>query len=232
MTKTHTEGEWEAMGDLDQTLRGTNPPTPELGVSSTRKQSSQFVVLCYSSSKKLTPHRCLNLVATLWRAFHSKSKEPWLWGRGSLHVMSPSCFLKEFLLKEKWDRECIFRMRNLEKWHEWTNLQGRKRDAEVENRRAEAGEGGMNWANIWHIYDIWIYTVQCIKKTASGKLLYGTGRELSSALCDDLGGWGGWGGVEGCSRGREYMYTRSWCISLYSEANTRLCKAITLQLFK
>ena len=66
--------------------------------------------------------------------------------------MSPSCFLKGFLLKEKWDRECIFRMRNLEKWYGWTYLQGRNRAAEAENRRAEVGEGGLNWESITDTY--------------------------------------------------------------------------------
>ena len=174
-------------GDLDQTLRGTNPLMPGLGVSSTRRQSSQFVVLCYSSTKKLTPHRCLNLVATLWRAFHSKSKvNPGSGAEAPCMRCHPRVFSRNFLLKEKWDRECIFRMRNLEKWHEWTNLQGRKRDTEVENRRAEAGEGGMNWANIWHIHDI--YTVLCIKKTASGKLLYGTGSSARRSVMTWAGG--------------------------------------------
>lgn len=41
-------------------------------------------------------------------------------------------------------------MRNLEKWYEWTYLQGRK--AEAENRRAEVGEGGLNWGSITDTY--------------------------------------------------------------------------------
>ena len=36
----------------------------------------------------------------------------------------------------------------LEKWYWWTNLQGRNRDPQVENRLVETageGQGGMNW---------------------------------------------------------------------------------------
>ena len=134
---------------------GSDPPRhqPANGWTSTRRQSSHFVVLCYCSPRKLIHHRCLNLVATLWKSFSvQRQRQPWLWSGGSLHAMSPSCFLKGFLLKEKWDRECIFRMRNLEKWYGWTYLQGRNRAAEAENRRAEVGEGGLNWESITDTY--------------------------------------------------------------------------------
>ena len=45
------------------------------------------------------------------------------------------------------------------------------------------GEDGTNWES-----DIDMYTIPCVKQIASGKLLYSPG---SSALCDDLEGWGG-----------------------------------------
>ena len=53
-----------------------------------------------------------------------------------------------------------------------------------------------------------IYTLPCVKQTASGKRPYST--ELSLALCDDLEGWQ----VGGSSRGRGHVYTHSWSTSL------------------
>ena len=44
----------------------------------------------------------------------------------------------------------------------------------------------MNWESITDIY-----TLPCIKRRASGKLLPSTGS--SARRCDDLEGWGGWG---------------------------------------
>ena len=60
-------------------------------------------------------------------------------------------------------------------------LQGRSRDADVENGYLDTrreGEGGMNWE-----IRIDIYTVPYVKQVASGN------RELSFVLCDDLDGW-------------------------------------------
>ena len=59
----------------------------------------------------------------------------------------------------------------------------------------------MNWE-----IRIDIYTLQCIKQIASGKLLYGTG---SSVQCFVRIWRGGLGVPEGDSRGRGYMYTYS-----------------------
>ena len=53
-----------------------------------------------------------------------------------------------------------------------------KRDADIENGHVDTvggGEGGTNWE-----MRIDIYTLPCVKQTASGKLLYSTG---SSARC-------------------------------------------------
>ena len=44
---------------------------------------------------------------------------------------------------------------NLEKWYRWTYLQGRNRDAYVENGYVDTvgqGEGGMNWEIRTDIY--------------------------------------------------------------------------------
>ena len=39
----------------------------------------------------------------------------------------------------------------IEKWNWWTYLQGRKRDADIENTVGE-GEGGMNWESSMETY--------------------------------------------------------------------------------
>ena len=36
-------------------------------------------------------------------------------------------------------------MWNLEKWYRWTYLQGRNRDADVENGHVDMGEGRRGW---------------------------------------------------------------------------------------
>ena len=91
-------------------------------------------------------------------------------------------------------------MWNLEKRYRWTYLQGRNRDAVIENepvdtgggRRDELGNG--NWR---------MCTASC-KTESWGKPLYSVG---SSA-------WGRW--RVGGPRGRACVYTYSWCTSLYS----------------
>ena len=54
-----------------------------------------------------------------------------------------------------------------------------------------------------------IYILPCVKQTASGKLLYGTG---SPAWCSVMTWAAGWGWWEGGSRERGYIYiyTYSW----------------------
>ena len=54
-----------------------------------------------------------------------------------------------------------------------------------------------------------INTLPCVKQTASGNLLYMQNRELSSVLCDDLGGQDGEGRWKEGPRGRGYMYPYS-----------------------
>ena len=59
-------------------------------------------------------------------------------------------------------------IQNLEKWYTWTYIQGRNRDADIENGlwTQGEGEGGMNWKSC-----IEIYTSPCVKQIASRKLL-------------------------------------------------------------
>ena len=93
-------------------------------------------------------------------------------------------------------------MCNLEKWYQWTYLQRKNGDGDVENRLwTQWGEGksGMDGQS-----SIDIYIVPCVKEISGEKLLYNT-REPSLALCYDPKGWDG--GVEGGSRGRWYTYT-------------------------
>ena len=60
----------------------------------------------------------------------------------------------------------------LEKWYWWAYLQGRNRDADVENRLVDMGEGEgeMNWES-----SIDICALLSVKQIASGKLLCNTG---------------------------------------------------------
>ena len=63
---------------------------------------------------------------------------------------------------------------NLEKWYQWTYLQGRNRHTENELVDTE-GEGRMNWENSNETY-----ILPFAKQIASGNLLYNTG---SSVRC-------------------------------------------------
>ena len=79
-------------------------------------------------------------------------------------------------------------------------MQGRNRDADVENGLVDTegeGESGLNWESSTDIY-----TLPCIKQIASGKLVYSIG---SSMLCDDLDAWDGGGGTE-VQKGGIYAY--------------------------
>ena len=87
-----------------------------------------------------------------------------------------------------------------------SNMQGRNRDADIENGLVDtAGEGewGTNLES-----SIEIYILPCVKQIASGKLLYKRG---SSAWCSVMT-WrsGVVGGREGGSRRRRYIYTHTY----------------------
>ena len=60
-------------------------------------------------------------------------------------------------------------MCNLEKWYK-AHLQGRSRDADVENGHVDMGVEGEAWMN-WEI-SIDISTLPCIKQITSRNLLY------------------------------------------------------------
>ena len=108
---------------------------------------------------------------------------------------------------------------NLEKWCWWTSLQGKNGDSDAENSfvdTAGEGESGTNGES-----SIDIYTLSCVKYTASDKLLHKTG----SPPADDLW-WPGeraWGGGRGreAQEGRDTCMVDSHCYS--AEANTTLC---------
>ena len=79
-------------------------------------------------------------------------------------------------------------------------MQGSSGDADIENRfvnTAWEGEGGMNKEG-----SIETYTSPCVKKTASGNLLYDAGSS-NLVLCDNLEGWDGVGGGRQGTRGAD-----------------------------
>ena len=84
------------------------------------------------------------------------------------------------------------------------------------------GEEGMNWEN-----DIDMYTLSCVKQTASGKVLNSTGSSARGSVTTLRGEMEG--GREGGSRGSGYMYTRSW-FGLWRAEVTQHCKTIIIQL--
>ena len=62
---------------------------------------------------------------------------------------------------------------DLETWYWWAYLHGRNRDTDIKKRRVgTAGEGevGVDWES-----STGVYTLPCVKQTASGKLLCNTG---------------------------------------------------------
>ena len=69
-----------------------------------------------------------------------------------------------------------------------------------------------------------IYILPCVKQTASGKLLYGTG---SPAWCSVMTWATGWGWWEGGSRERGYIYiyTYSWCNFPGGSDGKKFCSA-------
>ena len=79
-------------------------------------------------------------------------------------------------------------------------MQDNKGDTDIKNILWDTvgeGEGGMIWENSSETH-----TLPYVKQTASGSLLYDSGKP-KPVLCDNLDGWGGQGGIK-----REgHMYT-------------------------
>ena len=69
-------------------------------------------------------------------------------------------------------------------------------------------EGELNWEIRFDI-NTWPF----MKQIANGKLVYSTGSSVPCSVMTQMGGMGRrW---EGVPRGRGYVYTYSWFISLY-----------------
>ena len=92
---------------------------------------------------------------------------------------------------------------NLEKWYTWTYIQGRNRDADIENGlwTQVEGEGGTNWENC-----IEIYTLPYVKQIASRKflLIYNTRSPGWYSVRPKGVGW------RGRLKGRGYTYNYDW----------------------
>ena len=81
-------------------------------------------------------------------------------------------------------------------WYRQTYLQGRNRDADIENKQVDMRTGGVNWE-----IGIDVCALPCIRQAASGKLLCSAG---SSAWCSVVTKKGG--------VGREVQEGRDICI--------------------
>ena len=78
-------------------------------------------------------------------------KIPWTEEPGRLQSMGPQMFGHDWVSEHN---ACIW---NLEKWYWWTYLQGRNRDADVENGLVDTvgeGEDGASWESSIDIWDI------------------------------------------------------------------------------
>ena len=115
---------------------------------------------------------------------------------------------------------------NLEKWYRGAYLQGRNRDADVENRLMTQSGKGMNWES-----SIETCTLPCVKWTDSGNLLYMYvwHRELKLVLCDNLEVKDG---VERGWRGREHICTYGWFMLLYGRSQHNIVKQLSFKKIK
>ena len=99
-------------------------------------------------------------------------------GTPRLPINLPRKWLSQYLtIYTEWSKserqKQILYIWNIEKWYWWTYLQGKTKDAHMENElvdRAGEGEGGTNWES-----SIETYTFPFVKYLANGKLLYSTG---------------------------------------------------------
>ena len=103
---------------------------------------------------------------------------------------------------------------NLERWYQWSYVQGSKGDTDIKNRLSDTvgeGEGGMIWENSMETY-----TLPYVKYVASGSLMYNAGNP-NLVLCDNLEGWR----KEGCGRGIQeggvHMYVYGWFMLMYGK---------------
>ena len=115
---------------------------------------------------------------------------------------------------------------NLEKWYRGAYLQGRNRDADIENRLVTQSGRGMNWESSTEMC-----TLPCVKWTDSGNLLYMYvwHRELNLVLCDNLEVKDG---VERGWRGREHMCTYGWFMLLYGRSQHNIVKQLSFKKIK
>ena len=113
---------------------------------------------------------------------------------------------------------------NLERWYQWTYLQGRDGDENIENRLVHtAGEakGGMNWES-----SIEAYTLSYVKLDSQWKFAVWHRRLNNGALWQPRGmGWGGrW---EGLTRETGYMYTYGWFMLIYGRNQHNIVKQLS-----
>ena len=115
-------------------------------------------------------------------------KKEWIWVSSSEVDEHITCYIDWSSQKEenKYNNTNIW---NLEKWYWWTYLQGRTRDADIENRLVGTvgeGEGGTNGES-----SIETYTLQYGKQITKGKKTQGA---QPHALWQHRGvAWGGGG---------------------------------------
>ena len=85
---------------------------------------------------------------------------------------------------------CLIYIWNLERWCQWTYLQGSNRYADIENRLVDTegdGKGGTKWE-----HSMKTYTLPCVKHNQWEFAIWR--RELKLVLCENLEGWDGVGG--------------------------------------
>ena len=97
----------------------------------------------------------------------------------------------------------------------WTYLQGRNRDADIENGLVDTGDekGGTNWESSTDTYSL-----LCLKQLASGKRLYSTGSQFSVLW------WPRWwnGGEKEAQKGKDICTQTVDSQSCAVETNTTL----------
>ena len=132
---------------------------------------------CLSTDEWIKKWWCIHHTHTHTRIYLSQKKEP-IWISCS-EVDEPRACYTQWSKSEKdlisYISEYIW---NLEEWYWWTYLQGRNRDADVENRLVDTtgGEGGNNWESIMETY-----ISPCVK-TVGRKPLYNIGSSIPGSV--------------------------------------------------